>query len=225
MRDMIQRELEKEMIREKIIAEEVERFKVLEAEVRKELMIGREIMALKSGSGFPSSFMPSGNPSGTTLHAAKPEPPPPSIPAAGVSTELNSCSSKKIELRCTICKTSASSERNLLQHLAGRKHHAKAASIVVKNPPKCAPSLRKKMDWRCPICKVSAPCERGLQDHLAGKKHQAEVEAMRVDNIEKAMKSLDLEWRCPICRVKSTSEIDLQNHLAGKKHKAKVAII
>ena len=57
MREVIQRELEKEMIREKIIAEEVERFNGLEAEVRRELMMGREMMAKKSGNGFPSSFM------------------------------------------------------------------------------------------------------------------------------------------------------------------------
>nr|KAJ0205275.1 hypothetical protein LSAT_V11C500261210 [Lactuca sativa] len=55
IRETIQRELEKEMIREKIIAEEVERFHVLEAEVRRELMIGREMMAMKRRSGYPSS--------------------------------------------------------------------------------------------------------------------------------------------------------------------------
>lgn len=56
-REAIQRELEKEMIRGMIIAEEVERLHVLEAEVRKELMIGREIMAMNNRKGFPSSFM------------------------------------------------------------------------------------------------------------------------------------------------------------------------
>ncbi|KAI3524306.1 hypothetical protein L1887_02959 [Cichorium endivia] len=56
-RQAIQRELEKEMIREKIIAEEVERFRVLQAKTRRDLMIQRETMAVKSGDGFPSSFM------------------------------------------------------------------------------------------------------------------------------------------------------------------------
>lgn len=58
-REAIQRELEKEMIREKIIAEEVERFRVLQAEVRRrELMMGGgELMAMKGDNGFPSSFM------------------------------------------------------------------------------------------------------------------------------------------------------------------------
>ncbi|CAH1426614.1 unnamed protein product [Lactuca virosa] len=56
-REAIQRELEKEMIREKIIAEEVERFRVLQAEVRRrEVTMGGEVM--KSEKGFPSSFMP-----------------------------------------------------------------------------------------------------------------------------------------------------------------------
>ncbi|KAL7598069.1 uncharacterized protein LOC111878165 [Lactuca sativa] len=73
-REAIQRELEKEMIREKIIAEEVERFRVLQAEVRRrELMMGGgELMAMKGDNGFPSSFMP-----GTYW---KPPPPPPSPP-------------------------------------------------------------------------------------------------------------------------------------------------
>ncbi|KAI3790387.1 hypothetical protein L2E82_03386 [Cichorium intybus] len=56
-RQAIQRELEKEMIREKIIAEEVERFRALQANMTRELMIRRETMAVKSGEGFPSSFM------------------------------------------------------------------------------------------------------------------------------------------------------------------------
>ncbi|CAI9285617.1 unnamed protein product [Lactuca saligna] len=209
-REVIQRELEKEMIREKIIAEEVERFNVLEAEVRRELMMGREMMAKKSEKGFSSSFM-SGLQSGEShdittsllkvgmgnlnLYGLTPPEsklkPSPSFPAARRSSELNSCNSKKMEWRCSICKISASSERGLLEHLAGQKHHVKAASIVINNSPKYGPSLSNKMEWRCPICEVSAPCERGLQDHLAGKKHQAKVTALRADNAEKAMKSVE----------------------------------
>nr|KAJ0202570.1 hypothetical protein LSAT_V11C500261190 [Lactuca sativa] len=211
MREVIQRELEKEMIREKIIAEEVERFNGLEAEVRRELMMGREMMAKKSGNGFPSSFMAGlqhgesndittsllkvgmGNLNlyGVTPPESKLKPPPPSFPAAGRSSELKSCSSKKMEWRCSICKISVSSERGLLEHLAGQKHNVKAASIVIKNSPKIDQSLNNKMEWRCPICEVSAPCERGLQDHLAGKKHQANVTALRSDNTEKAMKFVE----------------------------------
>ncbi|KAI3524307.1 hypothetical protein L1887_02960 [Cichorium endivia] len=203
MKDAIQRELEKEMIREKIMAEEVERFHVLEAEVRRELMMGRELMAMQSGRGVPSSFMVgpqpdefketatshTGNPYASTLPDAKFKPPPSLLPAAGGSTEFKSCISKKMEWRCSICKISAPCERGLLEHLAGKKHHAKAASIVIKNTPKCVPSLNKKMEWKCLICEVSVPCELGLQDHLAGKKHKAKVEALRADNIEKAKMS------------------------------------
>lgn len=46
MREAIQRELEKERIREEIIASEISRKRVLEAEVRRELMMERE-MALR----------------------------------------------------------------------------------------------------------------------------------------------------------------------------------
>ncbi|CAH1426613.1 unnamed protein product [Lactuca virosa] len=226
-REAIQRELEKEMIRGMIIAEEVERLHVLEAEVRKELMIGREIMAMKNGKGFSSSFMPTTSGAGHN--------PPPSLH----STELNSYSQKKnIEWKCPVCKVSAPCENGFLQHLAGKKHMAKVATINYSSK------------WTCPICEVSTTCESGLLDHLRGKKHKANMESLRGYNNGKSNKSVEthepfviknfleyvsndskedtkkeMEWRFRICEVIATSEIDLQKHIAGRKHKAKVVTL
>lgn len=57
MRDAIQREIEKERIREELIAEEMARKRMLKEEVRHDLMMERE-MAMRSGGGFPSPYMP-----------------------------------------------------------------------------------------------------------------------------------------------------------------------
>ncbi|CAH1426615.1 unnamed protein product [Lactuca virosa] len=194
IRETIQRELEKEMIRVKIIAEEVERFHVLEAEVRRELMIGREMMAMKRRSGYPSSFMLRSQPGEVkeittslpkvakpTLYGAEqkpppatPPPPPPSPPPppAG-STELTE---KKMEWRCEICNVRATCERGLLEHFAGKKHKVKVATLSVQNSVKTQDLVIKKSSkWRCAICDVSTTCERGLHDHLAGKKHRAKA--------------------------------------------------
>lgn len=51
------REFKERRIREEIIAEEAERRRVLEAEVRRELLIEREMMAMQSRQGYASSFM------------------------------------------------------------------------------------------------------------------------------------------------------------------------
>ncbi|KAL4562207.1 hypothetical protein LXL04_034405 [Taraxacum kok-saghyz] len=45
------------------------------------------------------------------------------------------------------CKISTC-EHGLLEHLAGKSHHVKAASIVMNNSPKCSPSSNQKMEWR-----------------------------------------------------------------------------
>lgn len=51
------RDIEKKIIREEILAEEAERRRVLKAEVRKELMMEREMMAMQSSLGYSSSLM------------------------------------------------------------------------------------------------------------------------------------------------------------------------
>ncbi|KAL7598068.1 hypothetical protein Lser_V15G23803 [Lactuca serriola] len=186
-REAIQRELEKEMIRGMIIAEEVERLHVLEAEVRKELMIGREIMAMNNRKGFPSSFMPTTSGAGHN--------PPQSLH----STELNSYSQKKtIEWKCPICKVSTTCESGLLDHLRGKKHKAIMESLRGDNNGKSNKSVethepfviknflgyvsnglkedtKKEMEWRCRICEVIATSEIDLQKHIAGRKHKAKV--------------------------------------------------
>ncbi|KAI3790388.1 hypothetical protein L2E82_03387 [Cichorium intybus] len=181
--EVIQRELEKEMIREKIIAEEVERFHVLEAEVRRELMLGREIMSMNGGVRFPSSFLLGLQANElkeitnlvskfgdvmSTLSGAEQKPPSSlSLPAVVSSKEINSSSPKKhVEWTCPICDISTTCELVFLQHPAGRKHNAKVKAKTDKYSPK----------WRCPICDIYTTCEHGLLNHLEGKKHTAKTQ-------------------------------------------------
>ena len=58
MREALVREVEKERIRAHIIAEELGRRRVLEEQVRNELRMERDMMAMRSNGGFPSQFMP-----------------------------------------------------------------------------------------------------------------------------------------------------------------------
>lgn len=53
VREAIQREIEKQKIREEIIASEVARRQMLEDEVRRELMLERQIVLRQAGDGLP----------------------------------------------------------------------------------------------------------------------------------------------------------------------------
>ncbi|KAL4590929.1 hypothetical protein LXL04_003876 [Taraxacum kok-saghyz] len=70
---------------------------------------------------------------------------------------------------------SAPGEQGLQDHLVGKKHESKVATLKASNTE--TELLEKKMEWTwmCPICKIGMKSDANFQSHLAGKKHKANV--------------------------------------------------
>lgn len=137
-----------------------------------------------------------GKPNVPILSGAKRKQPPPSSPAAGGPTEISSGSKKKTnEWSCAICEVSATSERGLQEHLAGKKHQTKMADLkashtgktekksVTKNTPESVQldsnedkkpegecSGQKFRFW-CRMCKTGASNKKEINIHKKGVTH------------------------------------------------------
>ncbi|KAB2614354.1 hypothetical protein D8674_043028 [Pyrus ussuriensis x Pyrus communis] len=192
--EMIERQLEKERIREEIIAAEIVRRQALEAEVRRELMLEREIAMRRpsvEGLGFDqvrfgavrfdqrvhhpfdddqfglfASLAPAAFDRGTWRRQQEPLTNGfKAIPAPPPVSDLNN-KDKLILL--------AKPDPNL-------------SGVRRKTPPTVGASelppfgLKKKPkeEWSCALCHVSATSEKGLIHHINGKKHQAKEARLR----------------------------------------------
>ncbi|GER39524.1 zinc finger protein [Striga asiatica] len=221
----IWREIEKQRIREEIMAE---KRLALEAEVRWELMVEREmglsLTRLTSGGAHmihPSPPLPFGSSSRLgpvsdgvfgTLHLAKP---------------LPDKEKPKIVL---------SAKPNETVHGSKRKAVIPPAGDVSKK--------KAKEEWSCSLCHVSATSEQGLNMHLTGKKHKSREAAKRDDKAreqilglsesppkenqnaeeDKSKNSLYRFW-CDLCQVMSSSVDDMNMHKNGKKHVRRVKAV
>ncbi|KAL7598034.1 hypothetical protein Lser_V15G23796 [Lactuca serriola] len=188
------RDIEKKIIREEILAEEAERRRVLKAEVRKELMMEREMMAMQSSLGYSSSLMlepPHSHHNWfhpAALHGESrelevvsfkrvPQSPERKLfgpTLSGGSTEL--CySSRKIgsELKCALCEVTATSERGFQEHLAGKKHKAKAACLITSHTGKTKNCV---MESSLKSCKLGASDKKVVTKR---KKHSKNLKRRR----------------------------------------------
>ncbi|CAH1439662.1 unnamed protein product [Lactuca virosa] len=133
-------------------------------------------------------FIDMRKPSGQMMVGSKRKsPPPPSPAAAGCS----SSSKKRVnELSCAICEVSATSERGLEEHLAGKKHQAKMAELKaehtgksIKKSPESVQmvsyedkkpegeSSGKKFKFWCRMCKTGASSKKEMNMHRKGVSH------------------------------------------------------
>ena len=80
-----------------------------------------------------------------------------------------------MEWRCPICEVSAPGEQGLQDHLAGKKHESKVASLKGVITELELLGKRLEWTWMCPMCKIGMKSEITFQSHLAGKKHKANV--------------------------------------------------
>ncbi|KAB1211963.1 hypothetical protein CJ030_MR5G023729 [Morella rubra] len=194
-REAIQWELEKDRIREEILVAEIVRRRVIEAEVRRELMMEREMVMQK-------------------LTAT----------AVGLSVEerlamrLDSRLPLLHPLDCSVLRR-LSSQFDMFP----MPRLPDAMGFDIKPPSKINkdklakpnPNLsgakwkagtpfawkKPEEEWSCALCQVSATNERGLNEHLQGKMHEAKEAELRSKKKHK---------------VKEAG-------LGGKKHKAKAA--
>ncbi|KAI3790390.1 hypothetical protein L2E82_03391 [Cichorium intybus] len=230
------RELEKRRIREEIIAEGMERKRVLEAVVRRELTMEREMMPMHSHLGFASSFMP-GPPYN---HHNRFQPgvlhdefggvevvPFQRLPQSPIISEITTSRPKVDEKRV----------------IGLGKPKVPTISGSKRKPSSQAPGGATTDEWSCALCKVSVTSERDLHDHLAGKKHQAKAAGLRGNHAGKTEKCVNKEepksvqmdsredkmpkgegsrkkfrfW-CKLCRVGASDKKVMSKHKKGKKH-------
>ncbi|KAI7753947.1 hypothetical protein M8C21_011950 [Ambrosia artemisiifolia] len=157
MRAMFHREQEKEIIRENIIIEELERRRILEAEVRRELNLqpltsyvyrfehGEPVLYECRRVAMPLTERYH-DVSGSETVPLQWRPPSPKIKTVTINR------SKSV---------SNDNEMIGLGYPSGSKHKA-----------------AKKEDFSCEVCKICASSARHLNEHLSGKKHLAKVAAM-----------------------------------------------
>ncbi|CAK7338174.1 unnamed protein product [Dovyalis caffra] len=211
--ELIQRQIEKERIREEIIAQEIRWRQELEAEVRRELLVERE-MAMRGGGGgggrrmsfeerlamrfdsrqpllpgtFVNQFDSSWHEDRLAFHGLgvfNMLPPVPRLPESEIKPSTENHKDKLIMLM----KESATLKLDAV--VVGHK-------IWAKRPdPNLCGAKRKA---------VTPSAEGAGELPFAG--------------IKKKPKE---EWSCALCQVGATSERGLNEHLQGRRHKAKEA--
>ncbi|KAF5749502.1 hypothetical protein HS088_TW04G01471 [Tripterygium wilfordii] len=195
--EAMQREIEKQRIRQEIIAAEQRRF-VLEAEVRRELMMEREIAWRKAeaegrplfeenltmhlertlpfttqyGDGFlVDERMALARSSVFDLRPLQQLPEP-----TAVVHEINSASMVNKDKLIMLAKPD--------QNLAGTKRKAVTPPVAGAGDfPFAGLGKKPKEELSCALCQVSATSEKGLNDHLQGKKHKAKEATLIKRNV------------------------------------------
>ncbi|XP_052295337.1 uncharacterized protein LOC102612797 isoform X22 [Citrus sinensis] len=238
----LQREIEKEIIRHEIIAAEIERRRLPEEEVRRELMIEREMAMYRAremglsiddrllmqlytrylwfpfsrnlGLGFGHDVLPS-----TLPHFSH-----------GLWSGLDVNNKDELTM---LGKPDS--------NICGSKQ--KAATPPAGSGKLPSTSSNKPKKWSCALCQVSATTERGLYVHLQGKNHKAKKNLLRdlkmfiISTSKKSTESRDSGGQEMKTKVQKESvkgnktvvdldqkvEGGLDGHSQRKKHKAKVA--
>ncbi|XP_075490562.1 uncharacterized protein LOC142529048 isoform X4 [Primulina tabacum] len=202
MHEVIRREIEKERIREEIIMSEIVRRRVLEAEVRRELMMEREMAMQRGSDGIPygsSPVMRLESPMQSSLLGTR---------AEGWSAEERlgmslddkekqigrlenggldaSPFQRTADLRILEVKPASEGnnekERILLltrpdENVSGSKR--KAVTPPEELPADIIANKKSKEKWSCTLCQVSATSEKALEDHVLGKKHKSKEAALK----------------------------------------------
>ncbi|XP_073158000.1 uncharacterized protein [Henckelia pumila] len=204
LHEAIQREIEKERIREEIITFEIVKRRVLEAEVRLELMMEREMAMRQTGSGFPFGSSP-------LMGPESPMRPSLLVPKAGWSAEerLGMTLEDKEKLKRI--------ENGRLETLPFQRGAADLRISEIKNASKGNKEKER-------ILLLTKPDE-----NVSGSKVN-DVTPPEAVNIELladviANKISKEKWSCALCRIMATSEKDLNEHVLGRKHKSKVAAL
>ncbi|XP_068652370.1 uncharacterized protein [Aristolochia californica] len=177
-REAIRRELEKERIREEIIAREILLRRELEEEVRRELALEREFALRRQADRFAFA-------SSSSLLSERGATLPPlvdtrigerSLIASHRSHEVGSFGRLSTELQPepTVSEIKSINEfdrmKSVTSLVTGTKREPASGNELA-----WLSNVNSKMqkEWSCALCQVSATCKEGLNEHLQGKKHRA----------------------------------------------------
>ncbi|KAG6673310.1 hypothetical protein I3842_16G104800 [Carya illinoinensis] len=169
VREAIQRELEKERIREEIIVKEIARQRVLEEEVRREVMVEREIaMRRLTAEGLSPEEL---------LMKER-------IREEIIAAEIARRRVLEAEVRRELM---VEREMAMRRHTATYPSDGRAIPVdgsgfdipseinKAKPEPNLSGAKKKgpKKEWSCALCQISTTSKRCLREHLQGKKHKA----------------------------------------------------
>ncbi|KAJ9535155.1 hypothetical protein OSB04_un001766 [Centaurea solstitialis] len=235
-RKAIQRELEKERIREEILSEEIAHKRDLEAEVRREMAME---MAIHGDRGFPSSF---------PLGHTNPLQPgmPPFAPVSfeekfGGRCEIGDGKKKVIDLgnpnggakgkpvsewSCAVCKVSAPCEQGFKEHLVGKKHQAQMATLKAKNTQKHATQhnkTSKKQSGEIGLG-VKSTTTVETESSKSNKSVKTQPPPLKKKNTSKSDSKQEEDTKneswfsCDMCNVGASCHEVMNAHIKGKKH-------
>uniref|UniRef100_A0A7N2QYN0 Uncharacterized protein n=1 Tax=Quercus lobata TaxID=97700 RepID=A0A7N2QYN0_QUELO len=113
----------------------------------------------------------------------------------------------RIEWSCDLCQVITTSQQTLEDHLKGKKHKNKVASLNANKLPK----------------------DESTNDD-EGKKHKNKVASLNANKRPEDESANDDEVKkskfwCQVCRLRTNSEAMLKSHCIGKKHQAKEALL
>ena len=113
----------------------------------------------------------------------------------------------RIEWSCDLCQVITTSQQTLEDHLKGKKHKNKVASLNANKLPK----------------------DESTNDD-EGKKHKNKVASLNANKRPEDESANDDEVKkskfwCQVCRIRTNSEAMLKSHCIGKKHQAKEALL
>ncbi|XP_011079388.1 uncharacterized protein LOC105162910 isoform X1 [Sesamum indicum] len=204
MHEAIQREIEKQRIRQDIILAEIERRYALEAEVRMELRMEMELALRKGGNGFPFGPCPPmefESPTRSSLLRMR---------AEGRSVEGRFAMSLEEMRRPNGRHESGSSGTQPFQRGTADLRISEVKPVAEGSKEKQTVIFMAKHD-----------------DNISGSKRKAvtPLGATEDSSIGISKKKAKEEWSCALCQVSATSEQVLNEHLQGKKHKLKEAAL
>lgn len=142
------------------------------------------------------------------------------------------------KLSCQICQVQVTSEHNLQEHCAGRKHRSKEASNqkaqLTEESSSRTGQKTSSIKWSCSTCQVNGTSESDLKGHLNGRTHQQNIEAQLMEG-DSMVKNNELqEPEChksnapqhsekppsvcssAICLANCAHELELGGHLLAK---------
>ncbi|PHT75319.1 hypothetical protein T459_18841 [Capsicum annuum] len=228
-REAIWRQVEKERIREEIMAEEIARRRMLELEVRREIMMEREL-AKQSGGGF--------SPFSSTVTSFSP-----ALPFLKQQTGVGSVEerlAKSLENRMgrgiSLSRLGARNEIGKLEVLPfeeripeipfqrGVEPKISALKPVTHNAEPMISELESPNQEKDKTILLAKP-----NTSLSGAKRKADTPPVEISSkppsIVEKKKNAKEDWSCALCQVSATSERGLNDHLQGKKHKSKEAAL
>ncbi|KAF8033745.1 hypothetical protein BT93_C0109 [Corymbia citriodora subsp. variegata] len=264
VRETIQREIEKRKIREEIIASEVARRQVLEDEVRRELMLERQMVLRRTSDGLPFEGKPAmwfsfnrGYPALHRFESCAME-----DHLAFVGRNAADVSPLPLirspEVTPTEIKPELSKDRLIMlprphPNLSTTKRKASTSPADADELSTFSQKKKTKEEWTCAVCQVSATSEKGLKEHLIGKKHKSKEASLArkigkernteslvnqelkdskmlsspkmAQNLEKtegSRKNKNFQFWCEMCQIGAFSMTVMESHKRGKKHIARL---